>query len=255
MAFDESFIRSKARSLLSRYSGLKAPVDLQPLCDLAGIRQVEYRPMIPEGVLSVVDGGFHLFVQNNFDRIGVSHRVRFTISHEISHTFFYDASQSPPKRLRRAPRDQRLERLCNLGAAEILVPEFLLLKSVGLQKPLSRAEEVITLAKNFDVSLEVMIRQLQRFPQACAIDFAVVLVSVSREGDQLITAAFHDAWLLTHTRKPSRGLKYQAWLGNLVKGFLGGDQDHWEAETPAGTILFRRIQVTGRSFLLEMRAA
>ena len=256
MPFNEAFVRSKVRDLLSRCKELKPPVDLQPLCELAGIQRVEYRPMIPEGVLSVVDGGFHLFIQDNFDgRPGVSRRGRFTVSHEISHTFFYDASQSPPKRLRRAPRGERLERLCNLGAADLLVPEFLLLKSAGPQEPLSRAEEVITLAENFDVSLEVILRQLQRFPKTCATDLAVVLVSPSREGDQLIKAAFHDAWLLAQTRKPKRGAQYQAWLGGLAPGSQAGDQDKWEAKTPAGTVLFRRVRVTSRSFLLEMRAA
>lgn len=256
MPFDEAFVRSKVRDLLSRCKGLKPPVDLQPLCELAGIRRIEYRPMIPEGVLSVADGGFNLFVQDNFnDRSGVSRRVRFTVSHEISHTFFYDASQSPPQRLRRAPRGERLEQLCNLGAADLLVPESLLLKSAGPQAPLSRAEEIITLAENFTVSLEVIIRQLQRFPQTCATDLAVVLVRLSREGDQLIKAALHDAWLLTQTKKPKCGAQYQAWLGGLAAGAQAGDQDKWEAETPAGTVLFRRVRVTSRSFLLEIRAA
>ena len=131
-----------------------------------------------------------------------------------THCFMMRLSRLP-QRLRRAPRGERLERLCNLGAADLLVPESLLLKSVGQQALLSRAEEVITLAKNFNVSLEVIIRQLQRFPQARATDLAVVLVSPSREGDQLIKAAFYDAWLLTQTRTPKRGSQYQAWLGGL----------------------------------------
>ena len=49
-------------------------------------------------------------------------RVRFTIAHEICHTFFYEIV--PELKFVSHPTDPAEERLCNAGAAALLMPNY-----------------------------------------------------------------------------------------------------------------------------------
>src|SRR5690349_17325157 len=132
---DEKFLSERVQSLLSRSvkarGPLRPPIDPSSFADLCGVLSVEPRPMVPEGVLSPVEGGFKIFIQNNFaDQPGANRRQRFTIAHELAHTFFYDLNGEAPKRSKGSPKGQKLERLCHIGASQILVPEILLRQEV-----------------------------------------------------------------------------------------------------------------------------
>jgi len=84
-------------------------------------------------------------------------RLRFTIAHEICHTFFYE---SVPE-LKFVPHgvDGQEERLCNLGAAELLMP------AVSVQRtsfPLTVCiESLCRLATEFSVSVTAMFLRLR----------------------------------------------------------------------------------------------
>src|SRR5260221_1578938 len=163
--FDEAFISKKVQDLLLRArnrGAFRLPVESSNMASLCSVVTVEERPMIPEGVLAPVRGGFKIFLQDNFvSDPGTRVRRRFTLAHELVHTFFYSVEGDSPKPIKGSPRGARLERLCQLGASEILVPEALLKQHLPSGKVRS-AEDLIGLAAKFDVSLEVIIRRIQK---------------------------------------------------------------------------------------------
>lgn len=86
-------------------------------------------------------------------------RIRFTIAHEIAHTFFPDCADNIQHRNHEKPeRDDhwQLELLCNIAAAEIVMP-------VGtFQKKLSgslNVEELMKLRPQYDVSAEAILHR------------------------------------------------------------------------------------------------
>jgi len=89
-------------------------------------------------------------------------RVRYSIAHEIAHTFFPDCADQIRQRARHEEMsgdEWQLEALCNIGAAEILMPFGALPsfteENVGL-------EELLLIQRNFDVSTEALLIRVAR---------------------------------------------------------------------------------------------
>src|SRR5437016_14630956 len=126
----EDFVLRKVQSLLAEsvraHGPLQPPIDPTKIAPLCAVLSVEYRPMIPEGVLTPVPGGFKIYLQSNFAQQGNKRRSRFTLAHELVHSFFYDLNGGVPKPLKGSPRGERLETLCHIGASQILLPDALL---------------------------------------------------------------------------------------------------------------------------------
>lgn len=75
-------------------------------------------------------------------------RQRFTVAHELGHTFFFDRAVSPPSRL--SPHGGRAEeRFCDLFASELLVPRS------AIRRPLD-ARRCLEAAAHFFVSPQVV---------------------------------------------------------------------------------------------------
>jgi hypothetical protein len=96
-------------------------------------RIIEYKfnaALASEGlIIPLPAGGFSVSVA----RSDGTSRARYTLAHEIAHTFFYDVNKTPPRRLtpydrgRSAPEEIRSatrleERFCDAFAAELLFP-------------------------------------------------------------------------------------------------------------------------------------
>ncbi len=89
-------------------------------------------------------------------------RVRYSVAHEIAHTFFPDCSEQIRNRASRAsyqPNEWELEMLCNLGAAELLMPTGCL--SEFKDKILS-IQNILELRESFEVSTESVLLRLIR---------------------------------------------------------------------------------------------
>lgn len=84
----------------------------------------------------------------------IRHRNRFRIAHEIGHSFFYDRSTSPPRRLTRPSAEE--EEFCDEFASALLIP-----RSVAKQRTADPAS-IFELQKLYDVSVEVAARSLAR---------------------------------------------------------------------------------------------
>jgi len=97
-------------------------------------------------------------------------RIRFSIAHEIAHTFFPDCRERVRNRAAQhqmAGNDWQLEMLCNIGAAELLMP-------VGSFREIGEAEfsidHLLRLRERFQVSTEaVLLRYLKLSRIPCAV--------------------------------------------------------------------------------------
>ena len=102
-------------------------------------------------------------------------RRRFSLAHEIAHTFFDNALKT--YQLRSAsgtlPRGaEALERLCDEGAAELLMPADCISAAMDEPDMGLHPESVPRLAERFRVSLEaVALRMTQLANEPCAIGF------------------------------------------------------------------------------------
>jgi hypothetical protein len=127
------------------------PVNVKALARAQGIRSVKPLEMNASGRLLEL-GGFYVFYNAREDR----RRQRFTVCHEIAHTFFADdvsARESGIKvRLgRNRPLDYTIEeQLCEWAAGELIMPRDRFVNAVNELSPsLSGLRE---LASRFDVT-------------------------------------------------------------------------------------------------------
>jgi hypothetical protein len=144
---------------LRRSAGLKGRFfSLDPCLKIRKILAIEYVAHLGyDGAIQPLGGGY----ENGFKLIIKSDcsstRVRFTIAHELCHTFFYETI--PEVKFRNHEVDPGEERLCNFGAAELLIPSRALKRQAkGLGKSLDSLEVLATL---FNVSLEAMLLRLR----------------------------------------------------------------------------------------------
>lgn len=130
----ELAMRLLARRLLAADNVQTLPVPLQRLYPTVGIRKVRQIETVLEGGLTRNDdGSFDVIVRA--DRPPV--RRRFSLAHEIGHLLFYTHAPAA-KRARAlsgevAPEEE--ERLCNVAAEELLVPQAYLDALVDSGKP------------------------------------------------------------------------------------------------------------------------
>lgn len=126
------------------------PVDLEVLASMQGVLLPVEETEMREAGCTYVDGDHFRIRLRASDSPG---RRRFTLAHEITHTFFestrlhgvVDAEVGRP-----GQKDQ-VERLCDLGAAEILFPRTPFRSSCP---PTPGFDDVAGLAEEFEASLE-----------------------------------------------------------------------------------------------------
>ena len=125
----EEAVRLRARELISLYEQMfgrpTMPIDVNELASLQGIHASDDLPVqSPDAELSPrSEGGVEMRVHPDRPET----RKRFSIAHEISHTFFPEYEQkswcrTDARHRDRSDPDQHLEMLCDIGAAELLLP-------------------------------------------------------------------------------------------------------------------------------------
>ena len=126
----EAAIRFRAKELLQLYTEFfgepEMPIDVMELASLRSIHPSDDLPVqSPDAELVPrQDGGVEMRVHPDRPET----RKRFSIAHEICHTFFPDYEQSEWCRTdahyrNRTDPAQYLEMLCDIGAAELLFPQ------------------------------------------------------------------------------------------------------------------------------------
>jgi IrrE N-terminal-like domain len=155
-----SWVTERARQLVYRaielgWSG--PPFD--PI-QLADILRVAVRPSQAVLDARLVASASGLAIEFNPNR--PPGRMRYSIAHELGHALFPDAGTEARHRLQAghaSGEDSELEMLCNLAAAEILMPigSF---QDAAVTKP--SIEQVLELRSRFDLSTEAVLLRIVR---------------------------------------------------------------------------------------------
>jgi IrrE N-terminal-like domain len=256
--FNREFVSDKVSSLLSRFAEghgpLRPPIEPADMASLCGVLKVEYRRMIPEGVLTPVPGGFRIYLQNNFTQLpGNRVRERFTLAHELAHTFFFDTGADMPRPMRGTPKGSRLERLCHIGASQIVVPAPLLRAELEPEAGAFSVGSLLNLARRFEVSVEVLLRRTHELGLVADAGFAAVLVDVLDASRQVIRAACYDTLLLCNATKPVRGADFNSWVRPLLAPSGSPADTEWVCTTKTARITAKKVFRSTRSFILGLR--
>ena len=110
------------------------------------------------GQLRVRDGRWHIRVPRELSQ----ERRRFSVAHEIGHILLFDAVVDQPeliRQLRSKSLFARVERLCNIGAAHLLMPTVVFRSALTELLP-PTGDTVEGLAARFRVSLEAAARRI-----------------------------------------------------------------------------------------------
>jgi Zn-dependent peptidase ImmA (M78 family) len=190
-------IRLKARELIELYvasfGAPTMPINVEVLASLRGISRSEELPLHSPDAELVPDGTGGVTMRVNPDRPDT--RRRFSMGHEISHTFFPDYTTKPwcrtDARYRdRTDPDDYLEMLCDIAAAELLFPQPWFAADAAA---VADASGLVRLATTYHASREATIR---RYAETSPESVAAVFLT----------------WKLKPTQKATVGRKDQ---GNL----------------------------------------
>ena len=155
-ATDEEAVLGAARRLLDRVGvEASAPVGLLALAREIGITRVQRIQDGPDGVLVRRGSGYVIGVNARHS----SNRQRFTIAHEIAHRLVNQTLLTGPASiearstgsLKSQSSSAQIERLCDIAAAELLLPARLLQKDdlVNVEPSLAA---LVKIARSYDVS-------------------------------------------------------------------------------------------------------
>lgn len=141
------------------------PVRLAQLLEIEAVARQD----VADARTVPVDGGR---LRIEFNPMRPRGRLRFSIAHEIAHTFFPDCIETVRHRgATHAPGSDawQLEVLCNIGAAELLMPlgSF----SEELRSEPLRVQTVLDLQKRFGVSIEALLLRMLKLSSMPAAAF------------------------------------------------------------------------------------
>lgn len=173
-------------SILKKADGLGAlaskgsfPVILRHTTERRKVTAVEFKPLLTDALLTTHDEGFRIFLDPGAHDPGslraqyeresgqspLPNRIRFSLSHELAHTFFYDLDSGRPQETKEfkagggATALENLERYCNRIAGHLLLPSNLFRKEVYLLGSL-KPKELIGLSGKTGASIETIISRL-----------------------------------------------------------------------------------------------
>ncbi|MEX2197064.1 MAG: ImmA/IrrE family metallo-endopeptidase [Thermoleophilaceae bacterium] len=172
------------------------PFELARLLGLEVVPKDEFRD-----ARTVPVGGGEVAIEYNPTR--PRHRLRFSIAHEIAHTLFPDVAKIARYRANPAggpPDGWQLELLCNVAAAEFLMPTDTL--PMLREGPLE-IEELMDLRAGFGVSTEVLLRRATKLAS-----YPVAMFAASRTEPSAARSPFRIDYTV-----PSR-----AWAPSLERG-------------------------------------
>ena len=203
--------------------------------------------MIPEAAMQTKGDQFHIYLQSNFiANSGLTQRRRFSLAHEIAHTFFFERREGNLKPRKGGPTGDRLEMACQRAAGLLLVPERLLKSEIQRFEAID-AMAVADLAARFDVSVEVMLRRLNEMG-VFQSGLAPVLARHGHGGSFEIEYAVYPVWLRSRLIAPKRGADFSKWFrpqseaeGTLVRASEGG------------RLTARPVDVTGSLRIFEVK--
>lgn len=169
-------IEEKARQLvlLARDAGWSGP-PYNPLAiaDLLNI-PVEASGDVVDARTIATEAG----VRIEFNPTRPRERVRFSVAHEIAHTLFSDVAEQTRHRGGTAESDDwQLEMLCNLAAAEFVMPAG----SLPATDQLPKIEELMVDRRRFDVSAEAFLMRIVKATTEPALMFCASPIEIQNK--------------------------------------------------------------------------
>lgn len=160
---------------------LTVPIDPFKLAQLRGIPVIP-KPDVPDAQLVPGTGGKPVI---HYNPTRPRTRVRFSICHELGHTLFPDCLDQVRHRLfhsRTSPVDYELEALCNLAAAELLLP----LGSVqeDMEKLRLSVDTALKLREKYEASTEAVLLRLAGLSGVPCAVFAAAPEESTQDGER-----------------------------------------------------------------------
>jgi hypothetical protein len=148
-------ILNKARALVKDCGLTQPPIDLYKLAVAQGIKEVRLDHMRLDGELRRITTGGYVVSLNS--KLSDSRR-RFTLAHEIAHTLLLEDSRFADVI---GHENSRLpeEELCNLVAAELLIPDAMIRPNSLFSTKLT-VQSVLDVAKTFQCSISAAAMKL-----------------------------------------------------------------------------------------------
>lgn len=156
----EKDVLQKVNLLRENIGVTKPPVLVAKFLNAFFVRKV-ITVDLPPRINENFDGSIQPSKEGFIVKVNTNHlyeRQRFSIAHELIHTLFYDTSVLPPKRPYRSESNIQEEKICNVGAAELLVPSTFISEIIGRYK--FSIKSLLVLASIFCVSPRVMSMRL-----------------------------------------------------------------------------------------------
>lgn len=141
---------SLARQAIRPFIHDELPFDMHKIAKPRMISDISSEPLgrRQHAVLIPKKGGFHVKLNQLLPKV----RQRFGLAHEIGHTFFFNVdSETPFRPYHHLGRDPIEERLCNIFAAEVLMPGERLVADVASLGSCT-ADKFLSLARIYGVS-------------------------------------------------------------------------------------------------------
>jgi hypothetical protein len=183
-------IRTKARNAIEQFRATfgdpTMPLDVDALASFFGIGRSDDAPAHSEDAELVPVGNGRVAIRVNPDRPET--RKRFSVAHEISHTFFSNYQiktwcRTDARYRRRDNPDDLLEMLCDVGASELILPAPWFIQDAAA---VTTGAGLVDLARKYTASREATLR---RFAESHPGDVAAVFLS----------------WKLKPTQQPTIG--------------------------------------------------
>ena len=203
------------------------PFDPFTLAELLHIQVVPNSDVLEARTVPIKGGRVQIEYNPNRPRA----RMRYSLAHEIAHTFFRDCADHVRNRARRQdyePDEWELEMLCNIGAAELLMPTGSL--NEAKNKPVS-IPDILELRRKFEVSTESVLLRLIKITEEPYVMF------VSSRG-QPANPRYHVDYSLA-SRTSSRQLPSQTLLPKdsvvntcTAMGFVAKAVEDWPTIGP-----------------------
>jgi IrrE N-terminal-like domain len=196
----DTAIRMKARDAIERFRAtfgdLTMPLDVDALASFLGIGRSEDPPTHSEDAELVPVGDGRVAIRVSLDRPET--RRRFSIAHEISHTFFADHGSKTWCRTdahfrRRDNPDDLLEMLCDISASELVLPGPWFMQDAT---NVSTGAGLIDLSQKYIASREATLR---RFAESHSAPVAALFLSWKLKPTQQSTVGNLDQQNLFNT--------------------------------------------------------
>jgi Zn-dependent peptidase ImmA (M78 family) len=222
---------SEVDALASKVSKREFPILLRPIAEGRKVTSVDFCPLLVDAMLTTHSDGFRILLNSDGGRAKelkerynneskertMNPRLRFSIAHELAHTFFYNISKKSPELAKtftsgggRTALDN-LERNCNTLASHLLLPtsmfrsEFLRLKEVT-------PETVLNFARKAGVSPQALLLRLNK-SDSLFIEryFKGCIVLIEKHEDKIVIRAIAKPKSLNIARQLSLMRSGETW--------------------------------------------